>query len=485
MSPELQRAEIQRYAEAHNIEILEWHTDLDQSGGKLSRPAFDRMMARVEARQTGGVVCAKLDRFARNILATVEIKRIHDAGGSFVAVQEAFDATTPMGKAMLNVVLTFAELELDRHREGWRATTEAVVKRGIHPHLAPFGFEKADDKRLIPHPVEAEVVRQIFHERGRGATWSEIARDLNNASVKPRKGRAWAPRVLKDITRNRVYLGIAYAGPFENPNAHTPLVTRKDFEAAKHATPLNPPVSSGEGYLLAGLCRCAGCSYRMAGDHYSRKSKRTRAVIARIAQYRCKLHHGQGRCPTGGSIDAANIERYVVGEFFKFIGNICFVPAEKTAEVAPAIEAYEAAQHSYRTFRDDIEAQRLLGHDEWLEALSARKAGRDLAKRALAEARARAAGADLPDPFDLMKTWDALGVQEQRIYLSAAIDAVMVRKQPLGASVSDRIQILWRGQAPSDFPDRGYTRPMREYVFAPDLAPVDVGVAQSQVVQNP
>src|SRR4051812_43675257 len=65
ISPDMQRAKIEQWAALRGVEIADWHTDLDQSGGKLSRPGFDAALERVQSGATGGVVVAKLDRFSR------------------------------------------------------------------------------------------------------------------------------------------------------------------------------------------------------------------------------------------------------------------------------------------------------------------------------------------------------------------------------------------------------------------------------------
>ncbi|MCW3027621.1 MAG: recombinase family protein, partial [Solirubrobacterales bacterium] len=65
ISPTVQRERIEAWAGLHGAELT-WHEpELDVSGGRMDRPVFDRIMARVRAGETGGVVVAKLDRFAR------------------------------------------------------------------------------------------------------------------------------------------------------------------------------------------------------------------------------------------------------------------------------------------------------------------------------------------------------------------------------------------------------------------------------------
>ena len=46
---------IEAYSAAHKLEIVEWHTNLDQSSGTLNRPAFQAALDRCRRGETGGI----------------------------------------------------------------------------------------------------------------------------------------------------------------------------------------------------------------------------------------------------------------------------------------------------------------------------------------------------------------------------------------------------------------------------------------------
>ena len=66
ISPEVQRKKIEDWAQLHGVEIVQWWEEIDQSGAKLERPLFQQALARCERGETGGIVVARLDRFARS-----------------------------------------------------------------------------------------------------------------------------------------------------------------------------------------------------------------------------------------------------------------------------------------------------------------------------------------------------------------------------------------------------------------------------------
>ena len=80
ISPEVQRKKITDWAALHGVEIVEWWEEIDQSGAKLARPMFQEALARCERGESGGIVVARLDRFARSAVDALEsIRRLNDA----------------------------------------------------------------------------------------------------------------------------------------------------------------------------------------------------------------------------------------------------------------------------------------------------------------------------------------------------------------------------------------------------------------------
>jgi site-specific DNA recombinase len=83
--------------------VEEWFEDLDQSGGKASRPQFDRALERIERGAVDGLIVLKLDRFMRSLPDALNvIKRIEAAEGQLISVAENIDATTSSGQLMRN-----------------------------------------------------------------------------------------------------------------------------------------------------------------------------------------------------------------------------------------------------------------------------------------------------------------------------------------------------------------------------------------------
>ena len=76
---------MEQFAASRGHEVVAWYTDLDESGGKASRPQFDLAMQAVESGVAQGIAVAKLDRFMRSTrhgLAAVD--RLQAANGQLL-----------------------------------------------------------------------------------------------------------------------------------------------------------------------------------------------------------------------------------------------------------------------------------------------------------------------------------------------------------------------------------------------------------------
>lgn len=451
ISPDVQRERIQAWAIANGAEVT-WHEpELDVSGGRMRRPIFDRIMGRIRAGQTGGVIVAKLDRFARTLvgaLSTLEELEQHQA--VLVSVADNLDLSTPMGKAFLRILLVFAELERDRIGEAWRTASDRAIDRGIHiAKFVPVGYAKAADKRLVPGE-EAAAIREAFLMRGAHMTRSEIARRLDRIAPRPNGGR-WTPPMVDRIIRNRVYMGHAYRGGRVNGDAHPAIVTAAEWRAANEA-PVRAAARGKRPNLLGGLARCAACRYVLAPSRSGRDAEGPRLT------YRCRRVHTAGVCPAPATVSGKALEAYVEGQWLSQMQHHVVLASAESSAGQEAAEAVALAEKELALFASDLTARRLLG-GRYHDALSARVAAVDAAKKQL----------DLVDPSGLttgpVDHYVDLPVVERRRIIGASIDAVIVERAPFGVPLSERVLILWSGEGPDDLPRRGRENgPIRAYI---------------------
>lgn len=132
------------------------------SGGHLERPALQRLMQAVDAKQVDQIVVYKIDRLTRSLADFAKlVDRLDQAEASFVSVTQSFNTTTSMGRLTLNVLLSFAQFEREVTAERIRDKIAASKRKGLWMGgNVPLGYDP-DGRTLQINPDEAEVVRKI------------------------------------------------------------------------------------------------------------------------------------------------------------------------------------------------------------------------------------------------------------------------------------------------------------------------------------
>ncbi|MPM32835.1 hypothetical protein SDC9_79401 [bioreactor metagenome] len=192
------------------------YQDKGYSGSTTNRPAFERLMQDIQKGLIKKLYVYRLDRFSRSI---TDFGRVwsclekHEV--QFESVTEKFDTSTPMGRAMLNIIMTFAQLERETIAGRVKDNYEHRFSLGAWPGgPAPLGFSlgklKTPDGKLastlIPNE-KMELVRQIFEAYAPGDTsLGGVARQLNEAGIPCMRRTAWDNVALSRILRSPLYV---------------------------------------------------------------------------------------------------------------------------------------------------------------------------------------------------------------------------------------------------------------------------------------
>lgn len=191
------------------------YQDKGYSGKNTNRPAFQRMMEDVERGLIRKIIVYRLDRFSRSIAdfgRLWETLKKHNV--EFVSINETFDTSTPMGRAMLNIIMVFAQLERETTAERVRDNYYQRAKLGSWPGgPAPYGFsigklpgpEGKPVPGLIPNE-RAAVVERIFQTYAQPeATLGSVARGLNTEGIPAPKRATWDNVTLSRILHSPLY----------------------------------------------------------------------------------------------------------------------------------------------------------------------------------------------------------------------------------------------------------------------------------------
>lgn len=82
------------------------YTDKGYSGSNINRPAFEKLLDDVQNNRVSKVIVYRLDRISRSLLdfaKIIELFQKHNV--EFISSTEKFDTSTPMGRAMLGIIM--------------------------------------------------------------------------------------------------------------------------------------------------------------------------------------------------------------------------------------------------------------------------------------------------------------------------------------------------------------------------------------------
>lgn len=189
------------------------------SGKDVKRPQYKEMMKLIEDKQIKMVICYRLDRISRNTLDFGEFYEILTNNDiRFVSCSERFDDTTPTGRLMLNMSISFAQFERETIAERIRDNMMELAKTGRWlGGNTPMGFisEKIEklninDKKvslykLSPVSDEIDIIKLIYSKYLELKSLTTLETFLLNNNLKTRKNVDFARWGLKKILTNPVY----------------------------------------------------------------------------------------------------------------------------------------------------------------------------------------------------------------------------------------------------------------------------------------
>lgn len=163
---ENQRIALAQVAERRCWQVVQTFTDAGISGakGRDKRPGFDAAMKDAARRRFDVLMVWSIDRLGRSTaMVATALAELDAAGVAIYADREAMDATTPHGRAMLQMAAVFAELE-----------------RGMIRERVIAGLTRAKEQgRTLGRPkVSAKIEAAIMDRLTAGTGMLKVAREL-------------------------------------------------------------------------------------------------------------------------------------------------------------------------------------------------------------------------------------------------------------------------------------------------------------------
>lgn len=340
------------------------------TGGNTDRPAFQQMMADVEAGKIDCIVVYKIDRLSRSLMDFAKIMEVLERHKvSVVSVTQQFNTTTSMGRLTLNILLSFAQFEREIIAERTRDKIAAARRKGKWTGGAPvLGYDRQRDRggpKLVVNTSEAEQVRAIFRlylQEGSLLATLQATRKLGWKTKRYqtlegewRGGAEFDKCALRKLLTNILYLGkMSYKEEIVN-GEHEAIIDEELFGQVQGLLRRNRNsggkyVRNKVGALLKGLVRCGHCGCAMSHHFCTRGNVRYRYYVCTHAQ-----KNGWDQCPAP-SLPAKQLEDFVV-EQIRGLGKDASILEESLKQTQVQLQAEIDQLEAQRTGLQERERQ--------------------------------------------------------------------------------------------------------------------------------
>lgn len=310
-------------------EIVDRYREEGRSGKDLERPEFKRMMADVESRRINTVIVYKIDRITRSLRDFYTLwETFEERGVQFVSLYEKFDTTTAVGRAMLKLILVFAELEREQTAERTAATMQHRAEQGLWNGGVRLGYDLDPENKgvLKVNPDEKMIVINDFFKKCLElGSASKVAQHLAKQGIRRprytnRKGKTFGggpyyKQPVVNVLTDKVYLGMVVHNGVAYPAQHEAIVEEdlflqvQDLLKRNAETCTNGKAQGEHVFLLQGLARCGRCGSFMTPKWCSGSNG------ARNFYYSCtRQSHSSGTECTARYVPASTIEDFVVDQ---------------------------------------------------------------------------------------------------------------------------------------------------------------------------
>jgi hypothetical protein len=313
----------------------------------------------------------------------------------------------------------------------------------------PFGYRIGANQKLELVPEEADVVSLIYKlylQENKGVRL--IARYLNEQGITTKKGNRWSIVGIRDILRNRSYLGTYSRFGVKIPGSHPSIVPPSVFNRVQErltAEPRKGVYAARLPFLLAGLAYCSYCGNRMIGVNRSQtwtSRKDGKKTKGEYRYYQCQSRANQSFCQYH-TRRAEDLESAVLARLQRFskpeareqlIKQSASTVDSKTTEQPQLMKKLKALNKKFRGYLDKA-AQGDISLDELRATGGELVKERQFLEQRLALLEAEASGEITAEQRrrhtiealdNIQERWESMTFPARRALLQYVIDRIMV-----------------------------------------------------------
>ncbi|MFH1504118.1 MAG: recombinase family protein, partial [Candidatus Omnitrophota bacterium] len=311
-SCEAQELKIKSFIKSQeNMKIFKIYSDPGFTGSNLDRPALQELFEDVRQKRIDLVISYKIDRLTRSPKDFYQLIEVFDKYGvNFISVTERFDTSTPSGRLLRNIMLTFAQFERELTSERTRDKMLQRAQKGMwNGGGVPFGY-KAENKKLAIDEEYVKIVKDIYENYILHHSIVKVYEELRNKNIADEKGIPFSKSEIWQILRNATYTGKVKFAKKIYPGNHQAIISEEMFNLAQEIHKKKKRVMKVyKDYPLAGLIQCKDCDSVMTPCHTNKRKGRK---LRRYYYYRCtKTFHNDWTDCTIKQVSANRLEDYI------------------------------------------------------------------------------------------------------------------------------------------------------------------------------
>jgi DNA invertase Pin-like site-specific DNA recombinase len=328
--------------EKNEVELVAVYADKGISGKAMrNRSEFRLMMEAARNGEIDIIYCKSVSRFARNTTELLSTTReLREIGVAVYFETEMINTLDTSSELYLIIAAAVAENELSvcGERNAW-STLDNFKQGKMYYGNGVYGYTINKERRTLEvDPATAGTVRYIFSEYIRGQSADKIAKELNQAHIRPPRVDNWSSSAVLSILRNEKYVGDCMLqktymekgvkkknkgerDAFIIEDSHASIVSREDFERAKMVRESKPTHvlydRKATTYPFTGLIECGCC-----GKHYTHKVNRAGTAYAYdIWACATATKKGRANCADSTSIKDETLRRLFVEAYNEFVNS--------------------------------------------------------------------------------------------------------------------------------------------------------------------
>jgi site-specific DNA recombinase len=201
-----QRAKLEAFAIAADLELVAIREDAGVSAKTLARPGLQTALADLREGRAEALLVTKLDRLTRSVgdLGSL-LERYFAARFSLLSIADSVDTRTAGGRLVLNVLTSVAQWEREAIGERTRDALRHLKAQGVRIGGEALGWRRGEDvdadgrKVWIADPAELATGARIRELRAAGASLRAICATLAAEGHRTKRGGRWAPQTVNQV----------------------------------------------------------------------------------------------------------------------------------------------------------------------------------------------------------------------------------------------------------------------------------------------